>query len=328
MRLITREDFIDIKSKLRQRGKGFLMSKINPNNESRTKSAFDVSAHQASNWWMIPRVRQRWNQLITGSNSLDYEDYMMNTHFSDSTELKMLSVGSGVCSHEIKLAKYDQFNEIICVDLVQSLLDKASQKAAEEGIQNMKFVCGDMSKVIPSEERFDIVFFHASLHHFYDIEKYIESTILPKLKQGGHIVINEYVGVNRLQYPSHQIKAINSALQLIPDHLKTRYLSDAKKSKYYGSGVIRMVIADPSECVDSEKILPTLRKYCEVIEEKPYGGNILMSALKDIAHNFVKSTEESSQVLQKLFDLEDEYLTNHQSDMYFGIYRKKNNGLF
>lgn len=319
--LITRGDFIDVWSKLNQRGKGFLLSKLNPSKINRTKSAFDESAVSAANWWIIPAVRKRWNQMITGVDNMKYEDYLMDKFFSDTNDLKLLSIGSGVSSHEIKLAKHTQLSKVVCTDLVQSLLDKASDNAKVQGLSNMHFVCGDINETIPTEEQFDIVFFHASLHHFYDIDAFIKNTVLPRLKPNGHIIINEYVGVNRLQFSKSQIKAVNQALALIPNSLRKRYKSNAIKHSFYGSGLIRMILADPSECVDADKILPVLHKYCDIIEEKPYGGNILMNVLKDIAHNFVTESPEVNQVLQKLFEFEDEYLLEHQSDFLFGVYQ-------
>ena len=85
-----------------------------------------------------------------------------------------------------------------------------------------------------------------------------------------------------------------------------------------------MVLADPSECVESANIIPVLHKFFDIVEEKPYGGNLLMSTLKDISHNFVDVHDQESQhVLQQLFDLEDDYLKEHTSDFLFGIYKMK-----
>ena len=321
--LITRGDFIDVWSKLNQRGKGFLLSKLNPSKVNRTKSAFNKSAASSSNWWIIPAVRKRWNQLITGKDDLEYEDYLMDKFFSESKDIKLLSIGSGVSSHEIKLAKHTQICKVVCSDLVQSLLDKASINAKKQGLDNMHFVCGDINNTISTKEQFDIVFFHASLHHFYDIDAFIKETVIPRLKPNGYIIINEYVGVNRLQFPKAQINAINEALSLIPTSLRRRYKTSSTKKKFYRSGLIRMILADPSECVDSDKILPVLHKYCNVIEEKPYGGNILMNVLKDISHNFIDENPEIEQTLQKLFKFENQYLEDNQSDFLFGVYQIK-----
>lgn len=321
--LVTRGDFIDVWSKLNQRGKGFILSKFNPSKINRTKSAFNESAVSSANWWIIPAVKERWNKLITGNIELNYEDYFVNKFYKQGKNISLLSIGSGVSSHEIKIAKHTQFSKVICTDLVQSLLDKASESAEALGLKNIQFICGDINQTIPTDEQFDIVFFHASLHHFYNIDSFIKDTVLPRLKPKGHIIINEYVGVNRLQFPIHQLQAINEALALIPKMYRKRYKSNAYKNKFYGSGLLRMILADPSECVDAEQIIPVLHKYCNVIEEKSYGGNILMNVLKDIAHNFVSPATKSMSVLEKLFDFEDNYLKNNPSDFLFGIYQKK-----
>lgn len=321
--LVTLGDFIDLWSKLNQRGKGFILSKLNPSKLNRTKSAFNESAVSSANWWIIPSVKKRWNHLITGSNGLDYEDYLVHKWFRNKKNISLLSIGSGVSSHEIKIARHPQFSKVVCTDLVASLLNKAEENAISAGLTNMHFICGDINKSIPKDEKFDIVFFHASLHHFYDIDQFIKNTVLPRLKPNGFIIINEYVGTNRLQFGSNQINAINEALTLIPKKYRKRYKSNSYKNKYYGSGLLRMIIADPSECVDSEQIIPVLHKYCKVIEERPYGGNILMNVLKDIAHNFTNSDSESEAILKRLFEFEDYYLKFATSDFLFGVYQKK-----
>ena len=53
-----------------------------------------------------------------------------------------------------------------------------------------------------------------------------------------------------------------------------------------------MKIADPSECIDSENILPSIHNNFETIYEANYGGNILAAALKDIAHHFREINSE------------------------------------
>lgn len=83
-----------------------------------------------------------------------------------------------------------------------------------------------------------------------------------------------------------------------------------------------MILSDPSECVDSENILPEIYKYFDVIIEKPYGGNILMSALKDLAHHFINIDNHKLRNLNQLFNFEDRYLKENKSDFLFGIYKK------
>lgn len=323
-RWITRDDFIDVYHKLRQRGSTFLLKKLNPNGQARTRSAFDDTAFEAANWWIIPSVQRRWCELITGQATYKYEDYLIDKFASDRNDVNILSIGSGVCSHELRLASRPEVSEVVCVDIAGNLLDRARRKADKVQAPKMSFLVDDIYSMALPQQHYDIVLFHASLHHFKGIETLLEDKVTPTLDVDGLLVINEYVGPDRLQLPPYQIAAINQALETIPDRYRTRFKSKAVKARFSGSGLLRMILADPSECVESASILPIVRRLMEVVEERPYGGNILMHLLKDIAHHFVDDSDHDAQAtLQDLFLAEDDYIEEHQSDFYFGVYRKK-----
>jgi len=323
MRIVTPDDFIDIYHKATQRGLQFIMSKLNPSSLSRTKSAFSDSAISSSNWWIVPKVKERWNYKITGSTDIDYETYTIDKYFLGQNNLRMLSIGSGICSHEMRFAESDVFSNITCIDIADNLLAQAEKIANEKNITNMEFVVGDIWKLPIEKESFDVIFFHSSLHHFDKISTFINDKIKEWLKPAGLLIINEYVGPNRLQFSKTQISNINKGLKIIPDRYRQRFQSKWLKNKFYGSGYMRMVVADPSECIESAEILPVIHAGFTVLEEKAYGGNLLMNILKDIAHNFLEDNPETNAVLDTLFDLEDKYLENHDSDFLFGVYQKK-----
>ena len=164
--MIKKDDFIDVYVKLKQRGLRFLTTKLDPRELERTKSAFNDDQLFASHWWIIPEVRKRWNQLITGDPEVEYESYLIQKYFSGKERLSALSLGSGVCSHELKLAESPVFSNVVCVDLSEKLLAKAKQEALKKGFKNMQFVADDLYHMDFEGASFDLVFFHASLHHF------------------------------------------------------------------------------------------------------------------------------------------------------------------
>lgn len=321
MKLVTSDDIIDVLAKGKQRGISFLLSKLTLRRISRTKSAFDQSIIRHANWWIIPAIRERWNTLITGNPSTTYEEFMMEEYLKNYTHLRLLSIGSGSCSHELALAQYSNFEKIVCVDLAQNRLNEARAIAQKNKLGNIEFKCIDIYKH-SFDQPFDIVFFHSSLHHFANISTFIGNHIPSLLKPKGLLIINEYVGPTRLQHPSHQIKAINQALSKIPNKYRRRFQTNWLKKSYSGSGLFRMILADPSECIDSEQILPTIHKHFTPIIKRPYGGNLLMHVLKDISHHFVNLNPEKTEILRQLFEEEDQYLKSNSSDFIFGIYQK------
>lgn len=323
MKLISLEDIRDVYLKVAQRGFAFALSKFSLSDSHRTKSSFNEVDIESSNWWIIPEVKFRWNELITGSKHVTYEEYMSQTFFRNHKNVRMVSIGSGVCSHELKLAEINPDWEIECIDFSNKLLHKAEQIAEKKQLKNISFLAQDIYQYKLSDNYYDIVFFHSSLHHFKNLDHFIKANVFDKLKEDGHLIINEYVGANRLQYPKNQIKAINECLNLIPTPYRQLHKTNLIKRKYYGSGLLRMIIADPSECVESERILPVVYKYFETVIEKPFGGNLLSSALKDISHNFLANNQEKDAILSRIFKFEDNYLLKNKSDFIFGIYRKK-----
>ena len=321
MAVITFEDIRDIYVKLRQRGFDFLLSKLSPSATSRTKSSFNDTDNITAYWSEVPAVRRRWNKMITDDESMEYEQYLSRLVTPVMPQAKVLSVGSGYCSHELKLAAMNPQWHITCIDFSEKLLQYAAEEARARALCNLSFLAEDIYAYALPEKSFEMVFFHASLHHFKPMD-FIVQRVSQLLKDGGVLVLNEYVGPNRMQYSSEQRQAVNEGLAILPEAYKQIYKTKLYKRRYYGSGLWRMVLSDPSECVESARIMPMVHQYFHTKVEKGYGGNLLMPLLKDIAHHFMQDTEESQALLQRLFDLEDAYLTTHPSDFVFGIYEK------
>jgi hypothetical protein len=85
-----------------------------------------------------------------------------------------------------------------------------------------------------------------------------------------------------------------------------------------------MIISDPSECIDSSTIIPAVHKHFKVIEEKPFGGNLIANVFRDISHHFVDLNEEKQQVLENIFKIEDEFLVTNPSNFMVGFYENVN----
>ncbi len=204
MAYLTSDDFRETYSKLKQRGLSFLLSKINVSGERRTLSAFNEKNIEGSNWWMIPAVQERWNKKITGSNIKNYEYYISEKYLLPKGKGRLLSVGCGSCSHELEIAKLCSNWEITCIDIAPNLLDEAKISAKKEQLLNIKFIRKNVLKEEFISDPFDVILFHSSLHHFQKVESFLKNKIYPKLKQNGLLIIHEYVGPNRLQFPKNK----------------------------------------------------------------------------------------------------------------------------
>ncbi len=320
------DDWLETLAKFRQRGGCFLLSKFSPDARQRTRSAFDDADIDGSNWWMIPRVQERWNRKISGYPQVDIAAHVVEQYLHKRPPGRLLSIGCGTSTQELRMALLAPGWQFTGIDLAPRLVEDSRQSAAAAGLHNMEFRVLDATRQPIPHPPYEVVFFHSSLHHFPQVRRFLEQRILPVLQPGGLVVIFEFTGPNRLQFPAEQIRTINTLLRQLPPHLRRRYKSDRLKNSVSGPGWLRMLMADPSECADSAAILPALHALLEVVEEKPVGDNLLMLLLKDIAHHFVEDPEEDSNWLEWLFQEEDAYLLSQPADFVFGVYKKKEAG--
>jgi ubiquinone/menaquinone biosynthesis C-methylase UbiE len=321
MRLIAADDFRDIYFKIKQRGWSFFLSKFHPVAKSRAKSAFNTQRQVGADWWDIPAVNRRWNQLITGDPETSYHSMIVQDLLAGERDLSMLSLGCGQGHNEFLFAEYDTFNRIVGLDIAENSIAQANEEASRRDYSHLSFQIADVNELVSKGEKYDVVLFNASLHHFKNVDNVLRELVPQFLKKNGYVIVNEYVGPDRNQFSQEQIDAINLCIQKIPDKYLTRFKTNAFKRSFSGPGILRMILADPSECVDSSNILPAFQKHYTPVLFRPYGGNIAPYVLKDITHHFINETLESLEVLEMVFRSDDEWMQNHPSDYIFGVYQ-------
>lgn len=323
MNLINKGDFLEAVTKVRQRGLKYFFRKLNLNSLKRTQSTFNPAGADGSNWWIIPEIKPRENERITGDRQKTFDIYLSENYFKGKHELKLLSVACGVGNREIRLAESGQFSEVLGIDLSGESIREANRKVAEKALTNIRFEQADFYSFDLKESYYDAILFYSALHHFKNIGLVAER-IAKALKNNGLVILCEYVGKNRLQFSKDQVAEMNRLLDIIPKQYKTRYLTDYTKKAVYAPGLLRMIISDPSEAIESESIIPVIHSKFEIMEEKKIGGDLLMMVLKDIAHHFTSEDVEARQILERLFEEEDKYLRGSENpDFIFGVYRKK-----
>lgn len=322
MNFINPGDFADLFIKLRQRGASYLSSKFSLSSRQRTQNTFDISGITLAHWWIVPQVRTRWNFLITGNEATDYETYFVNKYLAGKKDLRMLSIGCGSGSHEFRFAAFENFSQIKGIDITKGLITDASHRAGKMELwHKLQFEIADVYQYDFSKSKYDVILFHSSLHHFKKNDRLLER-VKTGLTQNGLLLINEYVGASRFQYSSAQINAINSAIQSIPASHRKIFNTSIIKKQFHKPGILRMIINDPSEAVESSGIRGLLRSRFKTLEEKPYGGNLLMPVLKDISHHFLQQDSANQSILEKLFSMEDQFLQDgNESDCLFGVYQ-------
>jgi ubiquinone/menaquinone biosynthesis C-methylase UbiE len=154
---------------------------------------------------------------------------------------------------------------------------------------------------------YDAIFYNMSLHHMFHIDKALMET-KKVLKPDGFLFINEYIGPNRFDFSAREKEVISSLYNLLPE----KYRFSLAKENF---GTIQKNITfstptqvadlDPSEAVCSAEIMPTVKKYFDIVEFNPIGGTVLQFLLQNIAGHFRKEDPDSIEVLNLLIQAED-----------------------
>jgi ubiquinone/menaquinone biosynthesis C-methylase UbiE len=313
-------DFIDSYYRLKNKGLGFFLSRLNLSSRQRTKGAWNYSVKNNLRWWEIPAVKERLNFLKTGNPQTESAEYIYNKFISNRKNLTMLSPGCGTGFKELKFAKFKEIARLDAFDIAEKRINVAIETAKELGLLNTNFFSADISTYDFGKEKYDIILFDSFLHHVKDVS----GTLIKAkqaLKKDGILIVDEYVGRKRFQWDDEQLEAANTALKQLPANLRRR-TSGRVKSEIFRPGLIRMILSDPSEAVNSEEIIMQLNLLFRPVEIHLTGGNLLQLVLKDIEHNFADPTEEASKALTQLFEKEDRLIANGKSDFLFGIYKK------
>jgi ubiquinone/menaquinone biosynthesis C-methylase UbiE len=278
-----------------------------------------------TSWWHIPEVRDRWNSMISGDLKTDPQEYVCKKYFADKQSLKLLSLACGTGSREIRWAELKKFIQIDAYDISKPRIEYAKKQAENKGLNKIiNFEISDVFKISMGTDKYDVVATEGALHHFSPLE-----TILLKiencLKPDGYFVVNDFVGPTRFQWTKRQLAVVNGLLALLPIDYKREWDNVTIKQKVYKPSILSMILNDPSEAIESSKIILQLNKIFDVIEIKEYGGTILNPLFSRIAHNFISEKDEAKDFLKLCFKVEDLLLAKKdiQSDYVLAICKKK-----
>lgn len=322
MALITWGDIVETWHKVQSRGWPYLMAKLNISPSERVKATWNASAaNRTANWWTVPTIREQWNERITGYKNVPYEQLVALHYASKWPEARVLSIGCGSGSHEIRLAQLPGITSVLGIDLSENTIAEANRNAQEQGVENATFKAMDLAD-IDTDHQYNIVLFHNSLHHFENLEELLQEKIPQWLAPGGILVLFEFIGATRFQWPERQLKAANDLLRSLPKEYRRRIGSGKVKNTIYRPGIWRMIVNDPSESIRSAEILPLVHQHYETEKEVRLGGTLMQLVLQDIAHHFANDEPETQKWLQHCIDKEDAFEQEiDHSDFIFGIYQ-------
>jgi len=271
-------------------------------------SQVDCSASE-KNFYCFPPIRSRACKLIFNefyATQRDWCEYWTVDKFlKDRIPFnKALSLCCGFGAIERRLAKMHVARKIVGIDIAAGAIKEAQKKADEENLADIiEYYVSDINNDILQEEEYDLIWANGALHHIKDLN-YVIPMLYKTLKNDGFLISNEYVGPKYQQIGKRQQELVNFARNLLPKTLK-----NTNSTIWQPLPVDHFLKNDPSECINSDKIIPILADIFDEIEVKYFGGSILFYALDEVFYNnFDLNKSEHKKLLETLFRLEDSFI--------------------
>lgn len=267
------------------------------------QDAWDTIENPPIQFWDIPAVHQRANALVSGDAQIDYITYVARKYLTARSPLTGISLGCGEGSKELTWASVCHFTHLDAYDLAPQRIVAARETARARGINNVHFHVGDIFQIDWPEQHYSVVFSDQSLHHFSPLEP-LCANIRRTLKLDGYFVLNEYIGPSRFQWTDRQLEAVNGLLAILPARYRVRWQDRGLKTRVSRPSRLSMMLSDPSEAVESDKIISTVGRHFHIIERRDYGGTLTQLLFADIAWNFQNNDPETQQLLNLCFQAE------------------------
>jgi len=253
-------------------------------------------------WMAHPLCRRAINRRVSGSEHEWPLDWFRRVTGPKSFD-RGVSWGCGLGPFERAAIRAGIVREIDAFDLSPVSLENAKKEAAREGITGINYGLGNFDDPRLASRRYDIVFFHASLHHVGALERLFRRLTFA-LKPGGAIYVDEYIGPSRFHWTQADLELGQAVLDMLPPEAKLCSQIELPIEK-----------DDPSEAFRSDEIPKFIREFFDVIEWRPYGGQVTDLVMPCVSSEWAAS-EEGSQFVQSMLDIEDWELSKDSSSSH------------
>lgn len=242
-------------------------------------------------WMAHPLCRDAINRRVSGSPDEWPLDWFRRVHAGEPF-LRGVSFGCGLGAFERSAVRCGLVLEIDAFDISARSLEQARETARREGHGCIAYRIGDFDDPRLLFQRYDIAFFHASLHHVSELERLFRRLAFT-LKPNGAIYFDEFVGPSRDGWSEAKLEFAQNLLDLLPSEAKVR-----------DQLVAPIQADDPSEAVRSQEIPEFFHRFFETVAWRPYGGQIVDLLFPCLREDWLRSAA-GTQSVRALLAIED-----------------------
>ncbi len=246
-------------------------------------------------WTEYPLVRRYINECATDS-WWAYPTHGFKAGWAYKPLARGLSIGCGTGALERDLRWLRICEEVDAFDISPESIRLARERAAREEIDRVAFHVADCESFDYEREHYDAVFFNGSMHHMSDPARLLDR-VLPALRGGGLVFLDDYVGPSRDEWPGEDLSLAETAYQSLPSAWRT--------SEHV---VPPFDSTDPSEMLASSGIVAAMKDRFAIEWERPYWGNVLFPVLCHV-DDTIAALPENEAILAELIAYERELVS-------------------
>jgi hypothetical protein len=258
-------------------------------------------------WLAVPEVVAHVRRLTTGDVWRPHL-YQFFRWLSDAPVARALSLGAGAGALERELVRYEIARQVDGVDVSEASLAEAARRAGELGWGERigYHRCDARSWLAGPCGDYDLVFFNMVLHHVVELEEVLELAAQRlRGRRPGWVYVDEYVGPSRERWSDETLGFAAGLFARVP--------AEARRSPKMWPPI---AMEDPTEMIRSDEIVPLFERTFEVVERRPYYGNVLFPLINAIRADAM-ARPAIQELVREAIDLENHLIARRLIDPLF-----------
>lgn len=253
-------------------------------------------------WLESPLVYRYVNLQISGHPDIDYLDYIKRDYLGVPASLG-LNVGCGHGELERLIIQRGLAKQMHGFDISSPAVECAREEAEKAQLSDrIAYFTADANYLDRSgvETNYDVIFISMALHHMAHLRQCLQN-LYDRLKPGGLLVANEFIGPYRFQWTDAQLDIVNRLLRRLPGDLTRNLRVPTQNKRRIERPTLEYMIEHMAfESICSHEIADALAERFEIVERKNYGGAILHLLFEAIMGNFEEETRREHAVIIRL----------------------------
>ena len=269
----------------------------------------DINVHELPDifhYWSNKYLKPMLNEV--GIEGIDhfFASYLFKASKNLSDHPRFISIGSGNCDIEIKVAvllKEMGLKDFTleCLELNPEMLDRGRQDAISKQVSDViDFVSEDFNFWQPSK-KYSAVMANHSLHHVTNLEGLFDA-IKSSLNPNGYFVISDVIGKNGHQRWPEALFHVQKFWQELPESYKYNRSLSRLEPDYINWDCS----VDGFEGIRAEDILPLLIQRFDFHLFVPFANVISIFIDRCFGHNFDTNSESDCSFIDRVHALDEE----------------------